>query len=182
MSIARQGQRAITVLSACAAGLAAIALAPAALAQEAGSRQTREFVEAAGQSDRFEILEAQTVLGQSTDVQVRAFAEKMIRDHDQMSQTLAQAAARAGLKPTPPGISADQASLLGALQSQRGPEFEQTYVKHQALAHRAALAVERAYAATGDDPDVRQVAAAATPTIAAHLAMAEQMRAKLGGP
>lgn len=160
--------------------LAMLAAAPAS-AQDPGSRQTREFVQAAGQSDQFEIMEAQTVLGQSTDPQLRAFAQQMIRDHGETSRVLQQATARAGLKPPAPGISADQALLLGALQSQRGPEFDRTYVRHQALAHRAALTVEQAYGATGDDPAVRQAAAAAIPIISSHLAMAEQMQATLGG-
>ena len=163
-----------------AAGIAALMPAPAA-AQESGSRQTREFLQAAAQSDQFEILEAQTVLGQSTDPAIRTFAQRMIRDHRQSSGALVQAAIRAGLKPPPPALGDDQARLLSALQSQDGPDFERTYLKQQALAHRSALVVEQAYAATGDDPMIRQAAASATPMIAAHLAMAQDMAAKSGG-
>ncbi len=159
-----------------AAALAAVVLTPAS-AQAPGSRQTREFVQAAGQSDRFEILEAQTVLAQSSDPRIRAFAQQMIRDHEQTGQDLRQATARAGLQPPPMGISGDQAALLGALQSQRGAEFDRTYVRHQALAHRSALLVEQGYAATGDDASVRRAAAAAVPVISGHLKMAEQMQA-----
>jgi putative membrane protein len=159
-----------------------MALSPSAVcAQEQGSRQTREFVEAAGQADRFEIMEAQTVLGQSTDAQVRAFAQQMISAHEEMSKSLRDATARAGLKPPPMGLSGDQALLLGALQSQRGPELDKTYARHQVLAHRSALTVEQAYAATGDDAVIRQTATTATPAISSHLAMAEQMNARLSG-
>ena len=168
------------MLSAAAAALAALTVTPLA-AQEPGSRQTREFVQAAGQSDEFEILEAQTVLGQSSDPQIRAFAQAMIRDHGETSRALQRATTRAGLKPPPMGISADQALLLSALQSQRGPDFDQTYVRHQTLSHRSALTVEQAYAATGNNPAVRQAAVTATPIISSHLAMAEQMQAKLAG-
>ena len=163
-----------------AVGIAAAALSPVA-AQEPGSRQTREFVQAADQSDRFEILEAETVLGQSTDPQVRAYAEQMVREHRQMNDRLRVAVAGAGLAPPAMTIGADQAQLLGALQGLRGAAFDQAYVRHQALAHRSALVVEQAYAASGDDPAVRQVAAAAVPAITSHLAMAEQMVARLGG-
>lgn len=165
------------ILSAVVVGVATVALMPAA-AQEPGSRQTREFVEAAGQSDQFEILEAETVLGQTGDPQLRAFAQTMIRDHTRTNDALRSAAARAGLKPPPMGISPDQAALLGALQNQRAVAFDQTYIHHQALAHRSALTVERAYAANGDTPAVRDVAKAAIPIIASHLDVAEQMQAK----
>ena len=78
-------------------------------------------------------------------------------------------------------MSGDQARLLSELQSLRGKQFDQAYARHQALAHRSALLVEQRYAAEGDDPAVRRAASSATAVIASHLAMAEQMRAALGG-
>ena len=166
-----------TILSSGIAALAILALTPAA-AQEAGSRQTREYVQAAGQSDAFEILEADTALTQSTDPQVRSFAQKMIQDHGQLSQALRQATAQAGVKPPPMGVGADQAPLLGALQSLRGRDFDQAYWRHQALAHRSELTSAQQYASNGDDPAIRQAASSSVPMVAAHLAVAEQMQAK----
>lgn len=164
-----------------AAALLAGALSlPAFAAADPGSPQTREFVKAAGNSDSFEILEAQTVLAQSTNPDVRSFAQHMLDDHSRTKAALADAAARAGLKPPPEGPSADQAQMLSALQSQRGHDFDKTYLKHQELAHHSALAVEQKYAAEGDQPAVRQVAAGAVPTISAHLQMAEQMKSRIG--
>ena len=160
--------------------LAGLALTPAA-AQEPGSRQTREFVQAAGESDSFEIMEARAALAQSKDPQVIAFAQRMIRDHGETMGTLQKATARAGLKPPPMAVSAGQAPFLAALQSHRGREFDKLYWRQQLLAHRSALVVQQQYAATGDTPAIREAAAAAVPLIQSHLAMAEQMSAKLGG-
>lgn len=162
------------------AAFAAGAAAPA-VAQEPGSRQTREFVQAAAQSDQFEMSESQTAVAQTRDPDVRAFALRMIREHQDMRRSLTQATTRAGLEPPPMAMSADQAQLLGALQSQTGAQFDQTYMHHQALAHGSALVTAQRYAANGDNPDLRQTAAAGATIIAAHLAMAEQMSAKLGG-
>ncbi|MDB5819272.1 MAG: hypothetical protein JWQ11_2912, partial [Rhizobacter sp.] len=97
--------RAGTALVAAFLGLAAAS----AGAQEPGSRPTREFVQAAASSDQFEILEAQTVLTQSTNPEVRAFATRMLRDHRQLGQALRDAATRSGLKPPEMAMSADQA-------------------------------------------------------------------------
>ena len=162
------------------ATLVALALTPVA-AQETASRQTREYVQAAGQSDAFEMLEANTALTQSRDPRVLAFAQQMIRDHGQLSQTLQQATTQAGVKPPPKGVGADQAPLLGALQSLRGTDFDRAYWRHQALAHRSALTTTQLYASNGDDRTIKQAAATAVPVIAAHLAMAEQMQAQSGG-
>lgn len=165
----------------CFVAVAAAFVSTAAGAQKMGSALTRNYVEAAAQSDAFEMLEADTALTQSADPQVRAFAQQMLRDHAQLGQALAQATASAGLEPPPMGtVGADQAPLLGALQSLRGPEFDRVYWRHQALAHRSALTTTQRYAANGDTPVIRQAATAAVPIIAGHLAMAEQMQAKLG--
>jgi putative membrane protein len=160
--------------------LAVLALTPAE-AQEAGSRQTRDYVHAAGQSDAFEMLEADTALTQSTDPQVRAFAQQMMEDHGQLSEALRQAATQAGVKPPPNEVGTDQAPLLSALQSLRGRDFDRAYWRHQALAHRSALTTTQQYASNGDDPAIKRAASSAVPIIARHLAMAEQMEAKSGG-
>jgi putative membrane protein len=157
-----------------AVGGAVLAAGPAR-AQEKGSRMTRDYVASAAQSDAFEMLEAETALTQSRDPQVRAFAQAMLRDHGRTSQTLRDAAQRSGLKPPPMGLGADQAPLLSSLQSLRGPDFDKTYWRHQALGHRSALVTAQRYAAKGDDPAVRQAAATAVPIISAHLAEAERM-------
>ncbi len=163
-------------LIAAAFGLAA---APAG-AQEAGSRQTREFIQASASSDQFEILAADAALTQSTNPEVRAFAAHMIQDHQQMSKALRDAAMRSGLKPPEMAMSADQAQLLGALQSVSGNEFDTLYLKQQMLAHRSALVVDQMYAKLGDDPNVRQTAMSAVPLVSAHGEMASQAAMKLG--
>jgi putative membrane protein len=157
-------------------GLAAVS----AGAQEAGSRQTREFVQAAASSDQFEILAAETALTQSTNSEVRAFAARMLQDHQQLGNAVRDAATRSGVKPPEMAMSADEAQLLGALQSVSGNEFDTLYLKQQSLAHRSALAVEQMYANSGDDPNLRQLAISAVPLISSHGEMANQAASKLG--
>ena len=127
-------------------------------AQDNGSRQTRDYVQSAGQSDAFEMLEAETALTQSHNPQVRAFAQQMLQNHARTSQSLAQATAASGLKPPPMSVGSDQAPLLAALQSVREPEFNKLYWRHQVIGHSAALAMARKYAADGDDGPVREAA------------------------
>ena len=161
-------------------GLALAMAATPALAQDPGSRQTREFVQAASQSDMFEMLEGQTVVAYSTDPGVRAFAQMMIRDHGATTTALLDAAAKAGLAPPAPGISNDQAEFLAALQSAQGRDFDRVYARQQVLAHHAALVTQRDYAATGDASAVRRAATTAVPIVSGHLAMAERLKAQIG--
>jgi putative membrane protein len=104
----------------------------------------------------------------------------MIAAHLDSSRELADAAMRAGMKVPAGGLSGDQAQFLNALQSQKGREFDKTYAKQQVLAHRSALAVQQQFASVGDQGDLKKAAAAAVPIITAHLAMAEQLQARLG--
>ena len=151
-----------------------------AMAQTPMVASTKEFVQAAAQSDAFEIVEARTALAQSHDPHVRAFAEQMIPAHAETTQALQQAAVKAGVAPPTQGLGGDQQKLLSALQSQRGPDFDRTYARQQVLSHQEALIVEQAYAEHGDNADVRQAARSAVPVIERHLKMAKQLRERLG--
>ena len=143
---------------------------------------TEDFVAAAAQSDHFELVEARTVLAQTHDPRVRAFAQEMVKAHTRTSEVLKTAAMKAGMDRLPSGLNGDQQKMLSALQSQRGSEFDHTYLKQQAIAHSEALVVQRAYADHGDNADVRQAAASAVPLIQRHLEMAKRLRSEAGGP
>ena len=162
---------AATLAGVAAAALIGVTAAAAAAPPANGSRPTREYVDAAGHSDAFEIAEAQLALTESKDPQVLAFARDMIRDHGQTSAALKAATARSGLTPPPEGLGADQAPLLGALQGAGAAEFDAMYWHHQVLGHRSALTSTEPYASAGDDAAVRAAAAAALPIIRGHLAM-----------
>lgn len=170
-----------SAVKAIAAAILAVGLAATpAVAQDTGSRQTREFVQAAVESDTFEIMEAYTALAQSSDPKVTEFARQMIHDHGETSRKLGEAATSAGLKPPPMAVGASQSPFLAALQSARGREFDKAYWQQQALAHRSALTVIQQYAETGDNPPLRGMASATVPVIRRHLAMADQMAKTFG--
>lgn len=163
-------------------GVAALAsLASPVTAQSMGSAATRNYVDAASQSDAFETLEADAALAQSGDPQVRDFAQKMLQDHDRLDQALRRATASAGIMPPPTGVGADQAPLLAALQSLRGADFDHAYWRHQALGHQSALISTQRYAATGDSAPIRQAASEAVTIITQHLEMVKRLQAASGG-
>ena len=141
----------------------------------------KDFAMAAAQGDQYEIEAARVAEVEGRDPGVRAFAQEMIRDHARMREALRQAAAASGLPPPPPGMSGDQARLLGALQSLRGADFDRAYAHQQVLAHVQAVAVQETFAASGADPGLRKAAQSALPMIRDHLAEARQLSQRLGG-
>ena len=159
----------------------ALLLGPlAASADPPRPASTRDFVQAAAASDRFEMLEGRLALVEGQDARVRAFAREMIQAHTQTLDALARATAASRSPPPPEGMSGDQAMLLSALQGQRGPDFDKTYVRHQVLGHTQALVVAQGYARTGGDPSIRAAASAAVPVIRRHLEEAQRLCSSLG--
>jgi len=134
-----------------------------------------EFAQSAAQSDGYELAAAQTALAQSRNPQVRAFAQRMIADHEQMARALADAAKASGLEPPHPHVGGDQSRFLASLQSLRGDDFDREYGRQQMLAHTSALTVMRSYAEKGSDPNLRRMAASSVPTIESHLQAARQL-------
>jgi len=142
----------------------------------------KDFVMAASQSDQYEILAARVAITQSHDPRVVSFAQMMIRDHTRMTQDLRAAAQASGLPPPDPGMSSDQAGMLGGLQSLRGTDFDKAYAKQQTLAHTQALTVETSFASTGADANLQKTARSALPVIQGHLKMAQQLSTELALP
>lgn len=137
------------------------------------------FVNAAAQSDQYEIQSSRLVLSQSRNDEVRAFAQQMIEHHGQTSQALASAAAASKLPPPPAVLGGDQKGMLGALQSLKDADLDKTYISQQVGAHVSALVTQQAYAASGDDPNLRAAAQAAVPVIQHHLDKAKALKAAL---
>lgn len=157
---------------ACCGGvvlLTAIAASATAAIAQPPPVSPQDFVNAAGGSDQYEIMAANTALGQSREPAVRAFAQEMIRDHGAMTSALRDAAMRSGLEPPSGSVGADQTMLLASLQGLRGADFDRSYARQQVLAHRSALATQRGYARDGTDAKLRAVATANTPMIEHHL-------------
>ena len=140
---------------------------------------TRVFVNAAGQSDAYELASAQLILTQSMDPKVRQFAQQMIEDHRKTSADLAAAAQASRLDPPPAGPGGDQQKMLSALQSQKGADLDRSFMTQQVNAHTAALVTEQGYLAKGADPNLRKAAQGAVPLIEHHLDMAKRMVAEM---
>jgi putative membrane protein len=134
-----------------------------------------EFAQSAAQSDGYELAAARSALAQSRHAQVRAFAERMIADHEAMARALREAAKASGLEPPDPHVGGDQARFLSGLQSLRGDEFDREYARQQMLAHSGALAMMRGYAEKGSDANLRRLADSSAPIIERHLQSARQL-------
>lgn len=151
------------------AGTMAAATAPAAMPRTASAYATQ-----AALSDLYEITSGQLAQSKGTSAHVKQLGATMVQHHTQTSQTLKAALPKAGVNTPPPtSLDARRAAMVADLQRASGAEFDRLFLEQQRMAHQEALALHSTYAAEGDNPTLKQVAATATPVIKQHIAMLE---------
>jgi putative membrane protein len=137
----------------------------------------QQFVQDAGTAGATEIAASKLALTNSSDEEVKRFAQRMIADHTRLARNLDIVAKRQGIAAAP---SAD-ASVTGMLESLHGADFDKPYIAKAALdGHRKAVAVFSTESQSGGNAQLKNLAAKALPIIKHHYAMAQQL-AKLKG-
>lgn len=131
-----------------------------------------QFVQDASQAGATEIAASKLALANSSDPQVKKFAQQMIADHTKLARSLDVVATEKGLGQAPGADSA----LVGKLQGLKGAEFDKVYIDEVAVGgHQKAVELFRKESESGTDPQLKGAAARALPVIRHHLAMAQQL-------
>lgn len=135
------------------------------------------FMAQAASANEYEIESAQLALQMSQNPGVRTFASTLVSDHSMMAQQMAAAAAAAHLPPPSPVLLPAQQAMLDQLRaSGTGYAFDQAFQQGQIQAHQQGIALMQNYAASGDVPALRTLAAGAIPVMQRHLAMAQSLQ------
>ena len=146
-------------------------------AQDKLSAIDEQFVQDAGTAGATEIAASKLALSNSSDTQVKSFAQRMLADHTRLARNLDTAARRHGITAAP---SAD-ASVTGSLETLHGDAFDKAYIQQVALAgHQKAVAVFSTESMKGNDALLKNTASRALPIIKHHYAMAQQLAKSKG--
>ena len=129
---------------------------------------TTSYVATAAAIDLFDVRAGEIAVQRATDSRLRNFAAQVIDDHRGTATQLSYAARRLNLLPSAEMAPQYQA-LLDALAG--AADFEATYRLQQIDIHQSAARMHAAYAARGDSPTLRPVAANAATVEARHLNM-----------
>lgn len=143
--------------------------------QAAAAREAQAYLFHGGAGDVFEISTSMMIIQQSQNPQVRAFASMLIADHSMLSNTALATAKSAGIVPPPPELSLGQKAMITQLRRAPPGMMDRVFLQQQVAAHQQALALNSGYAGSGDNPALRQAAAAAVPKIQQHLGEAQQL-------
>jgi putative membrane protein len=130
--------------------------------------QDATFLRKAVEGDRMEIASAQAALDQAQRTDTKNAARMILEDHRNSSQKLQSLASRKGWTlPSAASADADQ-----AMTSTSGSgSFDDRFLADQIRMHREAIALYRAQASGGSDPDLRQFARDQLPHLEHHLEM-----------
>lgn len=153
--------------------MAASAQAQTPYSVMSGNLTTQEFVKTVASSDMFEIETSRVVNERSQSQDVQNFAAAMIRDHGKTSSELKDAVDKALL---PSSMNPDHQKKLDELRAEKGAQMNEMYKKQQIQAHQDAISLFEAYSQRGDNPALKQWAAAKLPTLREHYDHAQRLK------
>jgi putative membrane protein len=165
-------------LIAVAFGLSApLFLNPAAFAAQAPT--TEDFVKTVVISDMFEIQSGQ-LAEKAQNGDVKSFGQEMVDDHSKTSDELKELIKDKDVKAElPTKLDDEHQAELDKLKGLTGNQFDRTYVQMQVKAHEKAVALFEAYAAAGENDDLKDWAKDTLPTLKEHLEDANDLSAKV---
>jgi len=156
----------------------------AAAAQgEIGDAQIAHIVVTANQ---VEVDAGKLARTKSAGKDTRAFAERMIAEHNAVNKEAAALARRLGVKPDDNAVSRSlhqggRDNLANLRGLNKGPAFDRAYVAHEVAYHEVVLDVlDRTLVPSARNPDLKALLLKARPVLAAHLEHARQLAAALG--
>ncbi|QNP43348.1 DUF4142 domain-containing protein [Sphingomonas daechungensis] len=134
------------------------------------------FVNAAAASDRFEIETSKLAPGSAASNALMAYAREMVAAHTASSAKLKAIAGK-----DPVGITIDdtlntsQNATLEDMKTKKGYLFDAAYLAAQVHAHEQALTELKAYAASGDNAELKAFVEGLLPTVTGHLEQAKAL-------
>lgn len=137
---------------------------------DAALSPAQKFANDVGASDYYEIEAGKLAQEKAQAKGLKDFGKLMVEHHTASTDKLKAAGAKASPAITPnPALTAGQEANLAALRATDGAAFDAAYKTQQVAAHEKALAAVKAYAATGDVPELKKFASDAEKIVEAHL-------------
>lgn len=137
------------------------------------------YMEMAHSSDMFEIESSQLALQMSRDPAVRSFAQMMVNDHTRMMNEMMAMAPATGMNMSSMPMMGRHMEMMQRLRAASAADFDMMYKREQMMAHEEALMMHRTYAARGDNPALKAMAARAVPLIEMHMSRARALPGRM---
>ena len=164
-------------LIAVAVGLPFLLNPPAFAAQ---APTTEDFVKTVAISDMFEIQAGQLAAEKAQNSDVKSFGQEMVDDHSKTSDDLKELIKDENIKvELPAKLDEEHQTKLDKLKGLSGNQFDKTYVQTQVKAHEQAVSLFEAYAAAGENDDLKDWVEDTLPKLKEHLKEANDLNVKV---
>ncbi|HEY4356653.1 MAG TPA: DUF4142 domain-containing protein [Acidobacteriaceae bacterium] len=144
----------------------------------AATDDDKKFLATASQGDINEIKISELAEQKATDPRVKAFAEKMVKEHNQLEVKMKPFAESWGLTP-PGGLDADHQKEWDKLNGLSGKDFDKEYMSAMVDDHTKALDLFTTEAKDSKDTKFKAAVIGGKTVVAAHKNMAYDLKKKL---
>lgn len=144
----------------------------------ASANGDRDFIEDMVADGDAEVELGRLAEQRATRPEVKEFAQMMARDHQEAGAELKQIAGKHNIQPAA-GDHDDHKDLSQRLSKLSGAEFDREYMKAMVDDHEKAVNDVEKKAEDADNPEIRQWASKALPTLRQHLERARQIHENL---
>jgi putative membrane protein len=138
-----------------------------------------DFMMKAAQGGMAEVELGQLAQQNAQSPEVKAFGERMVRDHTKAGDELKQLASQEGVA-LPTTLDAKDQATKQRLSGLHGAAFDKAYMQDMVTDHRKDIAEFKHEASTGNDQNVRNWAGKTLPTLESHLREAEKVAPTVG--
>ncbi len=164
----------LALLAGVTAVLAFTAALPADEPKNEGEWLRREMLNGTA-----EVKFSEIALERASSPKVKAFAEKMVKEHKECNAKFDKVARDMSLAPIKE-FNRDQAGTIDGLQRLRGAEFDRAYMRRMVQDHEKAVKSFENEAKNGTNPDLKKICNDALPHLQEHLKEARQIFDDLG--
>jgi putative membrane protein len=145
---------------------------------KAADDSDKKFLAMAAQGDQNEIVLGKLAAQKATNPEVKAFGERMVKDHTQMSASMKPFVEEWGLT-TSNGPDADTQKVWDKLYALSGKNFDKEYMKEMVNDHTRDLEEFTIEAKDTKDPKFQAAVVKGKSVVAAHKHMASDLEKKL---
>lgn len=162
-------------------GIATLCCGIPALAQDASSTaaQDKLFLNKSAEGSMAEIALSKIALKNSSNDEVKSYAQKMIDDHTMLIANMKPFADQMGVQP-PAKLNKEHQMDAQRLTSMSGKKFDSEYIRDMVAGHHKDLAEFKAEEASTANPDLKSTVAQGEQVVQQHTEMIYAMAQKNG--
>ncbi len=138
----------------------------------------QDFIAAAAKGGMAEVAMGEMGVQRSANAEVKAFSERIVKDHTNANNELTQLASTRGVT-LPVDMGEDHKATSGHLGGLPASEFDKAYMTQMIEDHIKDIAAFETASQTATDPELKAFAAKTLPILMEHLQMAKNTQAKL---